>query len=302
MTVPCRKQELDKQEISSGIVYDPSALMWSDQRQVMPPSQILYDYMHTYLCNGVASWEVALFLDKVYSCTEITRESLLQSVLSSAWKGTQSSGKTEGYLANLFHQRMFSESLYKGEANQTAAIVPLLRFYLETHLLRSLPTSCINSFRALSDIVTKVKEIQYALKIEKKDIDEFAALQRKHHNFFGESYGGVYKPKHHHRFHIPAQWEKVGVALSCEGLEAKHSLYKSGVGDRLKQQVQDSNRFSAAALCRLLKRTATILQKDGLPFWELMPPIKVASRDDRIAFTSMDLKTSKSPLFQAAVA
>jgi hypothetical protein len=107
MTVPCRKQELDKQEISSGIVYDPSALMWSDQRQVMPPSQILYDYMHTYLCNGVASWEVALFLDKVYSCTEITRESLLQSVLSSAWKGTQSSGKTEGYLANLFHQRMF---------------------------------------------------------------------------------------------------------------------------------------------------------------------------------------------------
>ena len=95
---------------------------------------------------------------------------------------------------------------------------------------------------------------------------------------------------------------KVGVALSCEGLEAKHSLYKSGVGDRLKQQVQDSNRFSAAALCRLLKRTATILQKDGLPFWELMPPIKVASRDDRIAFTSMDLKTSKSPLFQAAVA
>ena len=31
---------------------------------------------------------------------------------------------------------------------------------------------------------------------------------------------------------------KVGVALSCEGLEAKHSLYKSGVGDRLKQPFQ----------------------------------------------------------------
>jgi hypothetical protein len=44
----------------------------------------------------------------------------------------------------------------------------------------------------------------------------------------------------------------------------------------------------------MLQTNCALLQKTGLPFWELLPPISEATMDDKIFFLSMELKTSKS--------
>ena len=84
------------------------------------------------------------------------------------------------------------------------------------------------------------------------------------------------------------------MALSCESLESKHSLYKLGIADHQRGLVQDHARFSASVVTKMLQTNQTLLQKTGLPFWELLPPIKEATMEDKIFFLSMELKTSKS--------
>ena len=296
MLLPCTKKSLELQEKCAGVSYIPGSLLWSSERAKMPPSHILYDYMHTYLCNGVASWEVTLLLEEVYSRSNVTLQLLQEAVAASKRTGLKASGKTPTYLVSLFHQRMFGEGCYKGQAHQTAAIVPLVRYYLETLFLIPLPDCYVKSFRTLSDIVKFVREMQHGLcSVDERAMAHLALLQEQHHKLFGQCYPDAYRPKHHHRFHLSDQWKRTGVVLSCEGLEAKHSIYKSGIGEH-QRNLAGSNpaRFSPAVLARLLQRTHEQLRQNGLRFWELLPPIKDADLDDKIALTSMGLKTSKS--------
>ena len=84
----CRtKAQLDMHEKATGIVYDVATLMFSQsERQKMPPSRIISDFMHVYLCNGVASWEVALLLETLFSRTSLTLDLLQEAAVSDAWK------------------------------------------------------------------------------------------------------------------------------------------------------------------------------------------------------------------------
>ena len=291
------KKAQERLEITSGISFSTKSLMWSDQRLRMPPSQILYDWMHTYLSNGCASWEVCLFLQTVEAKTNVTRELLQEAVCDAQWQGTRTSGKTPNYVKNLFAERMFGEGLYKGQAHQTSAVVPLIRWLLEEKLATHLPEDVVMSFRFLSDIVSFVRELQHELSaVDARSMQHLGKLQRQHHTYFGRAYGvEAFKPKHHHRFHLMRQWEKVGFITSTEPLESKHGLYKSGMADRQRGLVNEPGAYSASILVRLLRATSTELQKHGLPFWQLLAPIQDASLDDKVFFCSMDLRTSKSP-------
>ena len=129
--------------------------------------------------------------------------------------------------------------------------------------------------------------------LDEASMQHFAALQRKHQTLFAEAYGEQHKPKHHHRMHIPSQWLAAGVPVNCEPLESKHRLYKFGTADRQVGQVRNHEGFSASVLCRLLQTSLDIVKKHGLPLWELLPPIKEASLDDKILLATTTLHTSQ---------
>ena len=123
-----------------------------------------------------------------------------------------------------------------------------------------------------------------------------ATLQQLHQKHFKSAYGMEHKPKHHHRLHLDAQYLRAKVVLSCEPLEHKHSLYKSGLGDRQKSLVHEHGAFAASILPRMLQTCHDLIRKTGLPFWQLLPPIAEASIDDKIFFATAELKTSKRSL------
>eukprot|EP00435_Cladocopium_sp_Y103_P064875 s1864_g26.t1 len=292
----CRtRAQLDIHEKATGIVYDEATLMFSQSQRIkMPPSRIIADFMHCYLCNGVASWEVALMLEKIYSRTSLTLELLQEAVVSDLWKSSKGAKKTASYLKHLFPHKNFGEGIYKGEGHQTRAILPLLRYYLETMIepAGSLPVECCKSFKILCDIVAYVRHIAHGFqRVDSKSMCQLDALQKKHHEHFGMAYN-EFKPKHHHRLHIPSQWMRAGVIISCEPLETKHQLYKDGLADRQKGKVRNFEAFSAAVLPRISQRSFDTIQKVGLPFWELLPPICEAALDDKIYFATASLETS----------
>ena len=109
---------------------------------------------------------------------------------------------------------------------------------------------------------------------------------------FTKAYPIQVKPKHHVRFHIPEQFLKIGFALSCEVLESRHRQYKSGIGARQVSTVSDYAQFSRSVLVRLLHHNFALLQKSGLPLWELMPPIQEASVEEKLTVAALNLQTS----------
>jgi hypothetical protein len=240
------------------------------ERQKLPVSNIINDIMHVYLCNGIASWEVVLVMEQIAEHTPLSRELLKETVVAAGWLGSRSSVKSRpSYLPNLFHERLFGDGLFKGQAHQTASIVPLLQYYVQTVIQDSgrLPPEIILSFKYLSMCLEFLRKISYSLdKLtlnEKKHVDN---LQRLHMQAFTKAYAMQVKPKHHVRSHIPEQFLKIGFALSCEVLESRHRQYKSEVGEHQRSTISDYALFSRSVLVRLLHHNFTLLQKSGLPF------------------------------------
>ena len=298
----CRtKTELHQLEKVSGIIYEPASLMFDPvERQKLPVSNIINDIMHVYLCNGIASWEVALVMEQIAEHTPLSRELLKETVVAAGWLGSRSSVKSRpSYLPNLFHERLFGDGLFKGQGHQTATIVPLLQYYVQTVIQDSgrLPPEIILSFKYLSMCLEFLRKISYSLdKLtlnEKKHVDN---LQRLHMQAFTKAYAMQVKPKHHVRSHIPEQFLKIGFALSCEVLESRHRQYKSGVGEHQRSTISNYALFSRSVLVRLLHHNFLLLQKSGLPFWELMPPIQEASVEEKLTVAALNLQTSERAL------
>ena len=277
---------LRRKEMVAGLRFDRASLLWTPTRTSMPPSHIVTDPMHSYLCNGVASWEVSDFLQAVFANTPVTLLHIQQAVTQGNWRASKTSNRTAGYLRRLFDSRLFGEALYKGQAHQTAAIVPLLHFYASTIIqpTNRLPEPILQSFLALSDILQCIRKMQHSVRrLSQEDANELAHLQRKHHQLYCLAFGAdSVKPKHHHRFHIPENIQRTGCFLSCEALEQKHQLYKADIGHNQRSSVADYAAFSSQVLRRICHASLTNLVNTGLPFWELLPPITAASLDDCI--------------------
>eukprot|EP00438_Fugacium_kawagutii_P003953 Skav236711 [mRNA] locus=scaffold738:453376:455118:+ [translate_table: standard] len=296
----CRtKSQLEAMEKCSGITYNSASLLFDQEaRDSLPPSRCMSDVLHSYFVNGVCSWEIALILEQLYKHTRVTRELLQSSGLGGKWHSLKASGKTQNYVKALFDERIFGEGLFKGEGHQTRSILPLLRYYFEVHIepCGQFPQKFLRSFKCLCRCVDIISEISHSLQgVDRAAVQRLDELQRKHQDLF-LAYEVDHKPKHHHRLHLPSQWLQAGVYLSCEPMESKHRLYKSGIGDRQRHLVRKPGEFASAVMVRLLQACVQNLNQYGLPFWELQGPIQDASMDDKILMAALDLKTSKSYL------
>ena len=85
---------------------------FSEQRNKLPPGRFCTGFMHTYLCNGVASWEIALWFESVTERANVTLDVLLECCLSAQWVANKHTRRTAGYLKSLFHPRLFGEGIF----------------------------------------------------------------------------------------------------------------------------------------------------------------------------------------------
>ena len=101
----------NKNRTISGITFEPKSLMFDPvERQKLPVSNIINDMMHVYLCNGCASWEVALMMEAITEHTALTRELLKETVVAAGWPGTRSSGKIDPITCRIFFMSDFLET------------------------------------------------------------------------------------------------------------------------------------------------------------------------------------------------
>lgn len=279
----------------SGFCWSSHGVWSSSFRERCPPDHMLTDLMHSYYVNGVASWEIAMFMEKILEHTNMSLTLLRQAILSSGWTGFPRAERGSGYLQALFHERLFGDGLYKGQCHQTRSVLPLLRFYCETMVVPTgrVPDKFWKSFLALCDVVECIDHIKHIATHPGGQAAELDRLQQRHHILYGEAYGaGAFKPKHHHRLHLTDDLRRLGMMMSTECLEAKHQLYKGGIGQFQMGLVRANSAFSGSVLCRLLQGNHASLMNSGLPCFTLAPPIATAPLEEQVDFATTFLKES----------
>lgn len=81
---------------------------------------------------------------------------------------------------------------------------------------------------------------------------------------FQATYPNSLRPKHHHRLHLPKQWQAMPAIATCWGTEAKHKDYKSVFSTLVQHFLQEKNggsEFSRQLLPRLLNRHCHLLNE-----------------------------------------
>ena len=123
-------------------------------------------------------------------------------------------GKSE--INRLFGEPLFATESYRGSAEQTRNIMPLLRWIAETVWLQ-LPemanvAECFLQLCCCADALVLCDRSTGWSKLT----DE----QAKHQKLFAEIWPEHIRPKHHHRLHLGQQYQQLEFAVSCWGVEA----------------------------------------------------------------------------------
>ena len=146
----------------------------------------------------------------------------------------------------------------------------------------------------------QLRKLQHAVVATgSNEVELLNRSQRQHQDLFCKAYGHLArKPKHHHRFHLADSMKATKQLLGCDPLDAKHQLYKDMVGRNQRSNVPNYEKFSAAVLKRLCNASVERLARNGLPFWQLMPPMEVASLEDHLLLASHQVQKSISALIE----
>ena len=228
-------------------------------RDLLPPSNVFGDFLHDYFCNGCASWECGFLVSYMKECG-IAQESLLQVALESQW---QRSGMTIAMSATLLKSLLGSKTLddngYHDEGNKCWALVFLLHYYVYQILLKNGRESAeTKSFLELAKICREIRNLQAKIPLKNEDVQAtltLARLQSSHQTAFGAAYtNAAYKPKHHHRLHLPLAFMMLKCVPQCNAQEKKHKILKSGQNliNRLEHLLHDSSQLQWSILPRQL--------------------------------------------------
>ena len=217
----------------------------------------LNDAMHNYFSTGILNTEIALLLGKARQETNVTTEELCAAMEEAGWQRRVGvNGKSE--INRLFGEPLFATESYRGSAEQTRNIMPLLRWIAETVWLQ-LPemanvAECFLQLCCCADALVLCDRSTGWSKLT----DE----QAKHQKLFAEIWPEHIRPKHHHRLHLGQQYQQLEFAVSCWGVEAAHQNYKGLFSDMVDQFLVDGesdDAFSRHLMPRLLLRLVEMI-------------------------------------------
>ena len=187
-------------------------------------------------------------------------------------------------------EKLWEGDVYKADASETFALVPLVHYYAET--LYRAEATCVaelDSFAALAAVTRELRRLRrrpYEITTIAQTQD-LGTLQERHHRLYVAAYGPeACKPKHHWRHHLPE---------SADILESKHRMYKSGrVGNNAVGAINRPEVYGKNVLAHLLQRTCHAADARGTRVAELVSPTDLTDCVDRAARNALGLQGAQS--------
>ena len=186
-------------------------------RKYVKPLVTVFDFLHVYLVNGLAQYEIFLFLELAWETLPWT---FIHAEFQS-WVWPRAWGTTS---KDVFNKRReeHCKNEFKAGASETLGAYPILRFLILAHCCSNAEwAKAIASILALFDIL----DAYYACQ-QGEVPTNLMALISNHLRLFKEAYPlSSVRPKHHYAMHIPEMVDRLSVLLSCFVHERKHRVF-----------------------------------------------------------------------------
>ena len=211
--------DFKKLEKCLGLHYIPTCL-WSlpQHRSKLPLSNILFDIMHLYYANGVASSELNLCMATLDGLG-ISHQMVLNRLKEMSFRRIYTSW-SKNFLVNIFAEKLFEGDVYKGSAQECQSALSLLWFFVVKFVApehKDHWEPFVKSFGALMEIHRWFRKVRFQDVIKSSDLKALEDLQFKHATFFLEAYGEAkVRPKFHFRLHLPFALGKIRKYIDCE--------------------------------------------------------------------------------------
>lgn len=251
MHAQINKSEFEKLEKAMGLNYNPLGLIACSElrKEIRPIECSMYESMHTFFSHGAASHELVLFLKGCRKHMGIGYDSF-ERFCSAAWHQRRGNGNPAKVFAAA--REAVTHDSFRGIASEVLAVYGLVRHFAEEIIgpranADMLP--CLNSFRAMSDIVQILTEMKNQRQpVSLTQSNRLRGLQRDHMQLFLECYGEEeVKPKHHFCRHIPEQLDLHGCLYDVWALERKHRIPKQ-IGEHIVNTIN----YECSMLSRIL--------------------------------------------------
>ena len=183
-------------------------------------SLLMYDYMHVYLVDGIATHEIGCFLDKA----KVDQDHLNNFVQSFTWPAAfrNASGKT--YFDKT---RKRGDQDFKGSASHLLGLLPVFALYVSLYVApvagAAAKLAC-ESFQALRVVIAMLRKTCRAYAV---DPDELYNAIRTHLDLHQLAYGlDSWVPKFHMASHLAEMYHRFTILLACFVHERKHREIK----------------------------------------------------------------------------
>ena len=233
--------------------------IWGDRRlsascAVDLLSTIRYDWVHSYLQDGVLSVETWLFLQR---CEHLgtTHQALHDFLADPAWRWPAISERKAKMSFRIFdsYRNASSETADKLKcgASELLGVYGMIRHFVETRIGFH---ADIAAERASFDAACHVLDVLILCKRGAAAVEDGAqALQRaiSHHQYLHvQAYGDAHtKPKHHWMHHIPMQFKEDKVIIDAFIVERGHLLVKS-----VAEHVTNTRDYEASVMAGVLNQ------------------------------------------------
>ena len=230
---------------AAGFSYcEHSLLSDADLRPHVPPTVYTMDWMHNFLCHGVASLEIAAFLQKCRHELGITYAQL-ERLVQSDWKWAKAHRvhKIDDVFSSA-RQKGATEG-FRGSAAEILMVFPLLRYFtakvvLPTH---KVDVAC-RSFLKMCHVIDEFLKLKTGSSSNHRVLDLLRDFMDLHKACYGTEW---IKPKHHFAFHNILSLQDDKVWLDCFVHERKHQVVK-----RAGTTIKNTSAYESSVLGRVL--------------------------------------------------
>ena len=214
-----------------GFNWNPKSIICNPTFQLQCVSFTMFDWAHTYICDGLADAEFGAFM---------------QVMCRNKSSGTTYAGLAEyveGFrvpkcrrsLARLFDGARYKNYVATGKFPATASefltLAPILRRYLRRVVQ---PLGCnpkhVESMVAVMDVVDMLQATKHRDCVQPSSLYRAIAM---HFRLFIAAYGANdVRPKHHYALHLPLMLKQFGVLVTTLVHERRHKLAKKYARNR----------------------------------------------------------------------
>ena len=237
-----------------GYNYVAQGLLLDQELDIQPASVVMFDWMHTYIANGLWNCEMGLLLEQLRHAG-ITQTVLHHCLQTFRWPFAIASRGVSG--SRLFAKVQSGD--VKCMASEALSIFSVIRFILHERTRAGELSALRSHIQSYMDLCA-VLDLLIGIKQQTTRASDLEKSVLKHLTSYTAAYGHTrYLPKHHYACHLGRMLSSHRILCSCLTHERKHKEVK-----RFANLSSGGNSFESSVLVDALR--LQLEELDSQPF------------------------------------